>query len=102
MDRVIHSTYRVINKPLTICGADRRLFFLAVTVGAAVWIALETVIGGLVVIGGSVYFARLVTQKDPEMLRLIFNAAKYRSIYDPSKREREAFLVVLVRKGRHA
>ena len=30
-----HRVYKSINKPLTIWGADRRLFFLALVIGAA-------------------------------------------------------------------
>jgi hypothetical protein len=32
-----HPVYRSINKPLTIWGAERRLFFLAAIMGAATW-----------------------------------------------------------------
>ena len=39
--------YRALNRPLTILGAERKLFFVAVTMAAAVFNMLDNLLGGL-------------------------------------------------------
>ena len=51
-DLISHRVYKSINKPLTIWGVERRLFFLALIVGAATFNFFGSLGGGLVMIGG--------------------------------------------------
>lgn len=44
----IHRVYKSINRPLTIWGAERRLFFLAMVVGAATFNFFGNLVGGVV------------------------------------------------------
>lgn len=80
--------YKVVNKPLTICGADRKLFFSAVTLGAGIWNAFDTLMGALVVIGALLAVARYITATDPQLPRVLLNADRFRAEYDPMKRGR--------------
>ncbi len=38
--------YRALNRPLTILGAERKQFFVAVTMGATVFNLLNSLLGG--------------------------------------------------------
>ncbi len=71
--------YRALNRPLTILGAERKLFFVAVTMGAAVFNLLNSLLGGLLVAGFLYFLARWATTTDPQILRFIFKAGRLRS-----------------------
>jgi type IV secretory pathway TrbD component len=75
-----------MNKPLTIWGAERRLFFVALVVGAVTFNFFGTLLGGLAMFVVLYFFARWATAKDPQILRILLNSAKFRSQYDPAKR----------------
>ena len=75
-----------INKPLTIWGAERRLFFLAVIVGAATFNFFASLVSGMVMFAGLYGFARWATRTDPQILRILLNSAKFRRHYDPARR----------------
>ena len=75
-----------INKPLTIWGAERRLFFLAVIMGAATFNFFASLGSGLVMFAGLYGFARWATKTDPQILRILLNSAKFRRHYDPARR----------------
>ena len=47
-----HPVYRSLNRPLTIWGAERRLFFVAVVMGGATLNAFQTFSGGLLMFCG--------------------------------------------------
>jgi type IV secretory pathway TrbD component len=83
----IHLVYRAINKPLTIWGAERRLFFLAAIMGAATFNFFGSLIGGLFMFMTLFLLARWATATDPEILRILLNASKFKPRYDPAKRE---------------
>ena len=44
----IHPVYRAINKPLTVWGAERRLFFLALIMGGATFNFFGSLVSGIV------------------------------------------------------
>ena len=88
MDARRNPVYKVINRQLTICGADRRLFFLAVTMGAVIWNGLETILGAFLVTGVSLLAARYITANDPQLPRILINANRFRGEYDPVKLNR--------------
>jgi type IV secretory pathway TrbD component len=77
---------RSINKPLTIWGAERRLFFLAAIIGAATFNFFASFLSGLVMFAGLYALARWATATDPQILRILLNSAKFRTEYDPAKR----------------
>ncbi len=80
--------YKALHRPLTICGVDRRLFFLALLLGAATFNLFYSFLGGLLMFAGLYGFALWATRRDPEMLRILLASSKVRRRYDPAKHER--------------
>lgn len=82
---VYHSVYRSLNKPLTIWGAERGLFFLAALMGGATFNFFGSLAGGLLMFGALLAAARWATINDPQLLRILLNSARFRTHYDPAK-----------------
>ena len=84
-------TYRAVHKalhrPLTICGVDRRLFFLALLMGAATFNLFYSFVAGLLVAVGLYGFAFWSTRRDPQMLRILLSSSRFRARYDAAKQE---------------
>jgi type IV secretory pathway TrbD component len=97
MQRRLNPVFRALNAPLTLMGAERRLFFFALAVGAAVFNLLHTFLGGLLMFALLFSFARWATRTDAQILRFLLNSTKTRAQYDPMK-----FAPVPVRRIRHA
>jgi type IV secretory pathway TrbD component len=76
-----------INRPLTIWGAERRLFFLATVMGAATFNFFASLVSGLLMFGALYVFARWATAVDAQILRILLNSSKFRTHYDPARRE---------------
>ena len=74
-----------INKPLTIWGVERRLFFLAAVMGAATFNFFASLLSGIVMFAGLYGFGRWATGADPEILRIVLNSSRFRTQYDPVK-----------------
>src|ERR1700682_5534645 len=83
----MHPVYRSLNKPLTIAGAERRLFFLAVVIGGATFNLFGSFLGGLLMFAVLYILARWATVTDPQILRILLNSSKFRTQYDPAKRD---------------
>ena len=79
--------FRSLNRPLTILGAERKLFFLALVMGACVFNLLDSLTGALGVFFALYLFARWATATDPQILRFLLNSTKVRTQYDPMKFE---------------
>ena len=84
-ERVCHRVYKSVNKPLTICGAERRLFFLALIVGGATFNFFGSLSSGLAMFAALFMFARSATATDPQILRILLNSSKFKRRYDPAK-----------------
>lgn len=80
-----HPVYKSMNKPLTIWGAERRLFFLAMIMGAATFNFFGSLLGGILMFAALYFFARWATRTDPQILRILLNSSKARSRYDPGQ-----------------
>ena len=91
-----HPVYRSINRPLTIWGAERRLFFLALVMGGATFNLFGSLLGGLLMFLSLYLFARWATVTDPQVLRILLNSSKLKVRYDPAKRA--AFTVRRIRR----
>jgi type IV secretory pathway VirB3-like protein len=77
--------YASINRPLTIGGVDRRLFFVALIAGGATFTFFGSLVAGLLM-GLALYGgARCATARDPQLLRIVLRSASARSRYDPAK-----------------
>lgn len=84
---IFHPVYRALNKPLTIWGAERSLFFLAAIMGAATFNFFGSLLGGLLMWCALFLAARWTTVRDPQLLRILLNSARFRDYYDPAKPE---------------
>ncbi len=82
-----NKTYKTMNRPLTILGAERRLFFVALICGGAIFSLMHSLLGGIGLFVAGVIIARNVTKFDVEILRVLLNSAKFRRRYDPLKPE---------------
>ena len=80
--------YKALHRPLTICGVDRRLFFLALMMGAATFNLFYSFLAGLLVFIGLNAFAWWATKRDPEMLRILLSSSRFRARYDAVKHTR--------------
>src|SRR5712671_2226692 len=96
-ERRINLVQRSLSRPLTILGAERKLFFFAMCVGAGTFNLLGSLLGGLLMFLLLYLVARWATNTDPQILKLLLASAKSRSQYDPAK-----FTPVAVRWVRRA
>src|SRR6266478_6194537 len=76
---------RSLSRPLTILGAERKLFFFALCLGAATFNLLGSLLGGVLVFLLLYMLARWATATDPQILRFLLSAARLRNQYDPAK-----------------
>jgi type IV secretory pathway TrbD component len=95
--RRVNTVHRSLSRPLTILGAERKLFFFAMCLGAATFNLLGSLLGGLLVFLLLYMIARWATRTDPQILRFLLTAAKLRNQYDPAK-----FRPVAIRRMNHA
>src|SRR5712692_7362580 len=80
--------YRSINKPLTIWGAERRLFFMAMVMGAGTFNFFGSLVGGLAMFLALYLLARWATATDPQILRILLNSSKFRTNYESRQTSR--------------
>lgn len=81
-----HPVYKSINKPLTIWGVERRLFFLALIMGGATFNLFGSLPSGVVMFAALYFLARWATATDPQILRILLNSSRVQTQYDPAKR----------------
>jgi type IV secretory pathway TrbD component len=81
--------YRAVIRPLTICGVDRRLFFLSLLVGAAAFNLFYSLAAGCGLCG-AVYLGALVsTRRDPSFLQVLLRSRDCRTRYDAGRGMRD-------------
>lgn len=83
--RRINKIQRSLSRPLTILGAERKLFFFAMCLGAATFNLLGSLLGGFLIFALLYFVARWATRTDPQILRFLLTAARLRTQYDPMK-----------------
>ena len=88
--------YKSLNRPLTILGVERKLFFCAAVVGAATFNLMGSFLGGLLVFGALFMLSQSATKTDPQILRILLNSSKFRSQYCPMK-----FKAITVKRSLH-
>src|ERR1700704_6143193 len=79
--------YRSLHRPLTVCGVDRRLFFLALLVGAATFNLFYSFLAGCLLFGVIYAFAWVSTSRDPQMLQILLRFRQSRPRYDAAKHD---------------
>jgi type IV secretory pathway TrbD component len=77
--------YKALHRPLTVCGVERRLFFLALLMGAATFNLFYSFIAGLLMFASLYGFALWATKRDPQMLRILLSSPRFARRYDPLK-----------------
>jgi type IV secretory pathway TrbD component len=92
----LQPVYVSVNRPLTIGGADRRLFFVAAILGSATFTFFGSALAGLVMFLALYAAARVLTQRDPQLLRIVLRASGAKAHYDPAK-----LAYLTVRRERH-
>jgi type IV secretory pathway VirB3-like protein len=80
--------YKALHRPLTVCGVDRRLFFLALMMGAATFNLFYSFLAGLLMFIALYGFALWATKHDPDMLRILLSSSRFCPRYDPIKHTR--------------
>lgn len=78
--------FRALLRPLTVCGVDRRLFFLSLLVGAATFNLFYSFLAGCLLFSVLYTFALWSTKHDQQMLQVLFRTGADRSRYDAAKR----------------
>jgi type IV secretory pathway TrbD component len=94
LERRINPVYKALNKPLTILGAERKLFFVALIMGAATFNLFGSLLGGLLIFGSLFLMAQWATRTDPQILRILLNSSKFRREYDSSKYSERTVVVI--------
>ena len=77
--------YRALHRALTVGGVDRRLFFLALLIGAAAFNLFYSLLAGCLLFAALYAFAWWSTTHDPEMLRILLRSGTARPRYDAAQ-----------------
>src|SRR5215210_135959 len=80
--------YRSLHRPLTVCGVDRRLFFLALLVGAATFNLFYSFLAGCLLFTVLYAFGWWSTSHDAQLLQILLRSGAARSRYDAAQHER--------------
>lgn len=78
--------YRALHRPLTVWGVDRRLFFLALLVGAAAFNLFYSLLAGCLLFGLLYGIAWWSTTHDPQLLQILLRAGRSHIRYDAAQR----------------
>jgi type IV secretory pathway TrbD component len=92
----LQPVYASINRPLTVGGADRRLFFVAIVIGGATFTFFGSLLAGILMFLTLYIAARYISQKDPQLIRIMLRSAGARPLYDPGKLD-----AIVVDRGQH-
>lgn len=76
---------KALHRPLTLCGVDRRLFFLALMAGAATFNLFYSLLAGVLVTATLYTAALLATWQDPQLLAILLASGRGRRRYDVGK-----------------
>ena len=87
VDLHFYPVCRSINKPLTVLGAERRLFFLAAIMAGATFNFFGSLAAAAVIYAALYGAARRVTATDLELPRILLNSSGVRSRYDAARFE---------------
>ena len=88
-------THKALHRPLTIFGVDRRLFFLAMLLGAGTFNLFYSFLAGFLMFVALYGFAWWATLRDPEMLRILLASSRAKRRFDPAK---HTFMAIRVSK----
>jgi type IV secretory pathway TrbD component len=81
----LQPVYASINRALTIGGAERRLFFVALVLGAGTFTLFGSLLAGVVMFLALYLAARWMTARDPQWLRIVLRSRAASVRYDSAK-----------------
>lgn len=76
---------RALHRPLTIAGIDRRVFFLALVVGAATFNLFYSLAAGCLLFGALYGCGAWSSAQDPDMLPIVLRSSTARRRFDATK-----------------
>ena len=79
---------RALYRPLTVCGVDRRLFFLALLVGAATFNLFYSFLAGCLLFTVLYAVGWWSTSRDPQLLQILLRSGGARPRYDAAQYDR--------------
>lgn len=82
-----HRVYKAMLRPLTLMGVERRLFFLALLLGAATFNLFYSLLAGILIFAIIYGIARASATIDPQMLPIVLRSVTGRARYDPARHE---------------
>jgi len=82
---VTRPVYKALHRPLTVFGVDRRLFFLAMLMGAATFNLFYSFLSGVLMFVILYGFGLWATKRDPQMLKILLTSSRVRGRYDAAK-----------------
>jgi len=80
-----HSVSKALLRPLTLMGVDRRLFFLALLLGAATFNLFYSFVAGVLIFAIIYGFAHLCAAVDTQMLPILLRSLGGRARYDTAR-----------------
>jgi hypothetical protein len=81
----LYPVCRAINRPLTILGTERRLFFLAAIMAGATFNFFASLRAAALIYLALYLAARRVTARDLELPRIFLNSARFKPRYDAAR-----------------
>ena len=86
----IAPVYKALHRPLTVCGVERRLFFLALLVGAATFNLFYSFLAGLLMFARPVWLRAVGHRRATRRCcASSCRSSRARRRYDPGKHERQ-------------
>lgn len=79
--------YKSMIRPLTLMGVERRLFFLALLLGAATFNLFYSLLAGLLTFAIVYAFARACATADAQMLPILLRSMSGRPRYDAARHD---------------
>lgn len=77
--------YKALHRPLTVCGVDRRLFFLALLVSVAAFNLFYSFLAGCLLFVSLYLVAWWSTGHDPQLLQILLRSGSQRHRYDAAR-----------------
>jgi type IV secretory pathway VirB3-like protein len=81
----VRPVVKALHRALTLCGVDRRLFFLALIAGAATFNLFYSLLAGLLVTVALYTAALVAAWQDPQFLAILLASGRGRRRYDLGK-----------------
>lgn len=82
-----HRVYKAMIRPLTLMGVERRIFFLALLLGAATFNLFYSLLAGILIFAIVYGVARVCATVDPQMLAIVLRSVAVRARYDAARHD---------------